>query len=411
MRSIMNKNLCPHCDPYITDSAHIPEKIGGAFSALISFLIPVGFVDKSSRVPQSVNKAILYSLIRTLLILRIVQEIEINDLDESIRNRSLVVIREAHKRGVSIKALRVLGRSDIGVFSFEVNGVKRFFDDLPHATIERVYTVDLDDKEKVKELLRGNGLPAPYGMVCKSYREALWCVEKIGFPVVVKPRAGSLSRHTTCNIKTNEELKEAVNIVQMISREFIVEEFVPGNVYRAIVVNGEVVGVCMREAPNVVGDGMYTIRELVHIKNRNPLRGDTHQKNVTLHKIPLGLQAASRLAEQGVEFDDVLPAGKKVYLHKKVILSCGADIHDVTDIVHPDNIALLKKVYDLCETPVAGIDIVSRDISQPYLKEKCVTLEVNGLPYIDMHHYPTTGTPRDVAGKILDYCLAHESIK
>lgn len=401
----MSKNLCPHCDPYITDSAHIPERLGSMFSSLASFLIPIELINKIPQLPQNVNRAITYSLIHTLLTLRILQEVEVNDSDEDIRNRSLVIIREAQQRGISIKVLKVLGRSNIGVFSLEVNGIKSFFDDLPYATMERVYSIDLDDKEKVKELLGKNGIPIPRGSACRNYREALLCVEKIGFPVVVKPRTGSLSRHTTCNIKTDEEMKEAVRITQTISREFIVEDFIPGNVYRVTLVDGEVVGVCKREAPNVVGDGVHTIRELIHIKNQDPLRGDMHQKNFTLHKIQLGPKTETSLVEQGVSLNDQLPADKKVYLHDKVILSCGADIHDVTDVVHPNNVLLFKKVYDLCATPVIGIDVISKDISRSHQTERCAVLEVNSLPYIDMHHYPTTGTPRDVAGKILDYCL------
>lgn len=357
------------------------------------------------QVPQSVNKAIIYSLVNALLALRILQEIEVDDSSKDIRNRSLVVVREAQRRGISVKALKVFGKSNIGVFSLESNGVKRFFDDLLHTTIERTYPLDLNDKEKVKKLLRINDIPTPHGSVGKGYHEALSCVEKIGFPVIVKPREGSLSRHTTCNIKTDEELKDAVRIVQIISREFIIEKFIPGDVYRATMVGGEVVGVCKREAPNVIGDGVHTIRELVHTKNQDPLRGDTHQKNFTLHKIQLGDQAEVLLVEQGVSLDEIIPVGRKVYLHNKVILSCGADIHDVTDVVHPDNILLFKKTYELCGVPVIGIDVMSKDISRSHQAEKFAVLEVNSLPYIDMHHYPTTGIPRDVAGKVLDYCF------
>ena len=257
-------------------------------------------------------------------------------------------------------------------------------------------------------LLDENSIPVAQGSVCKNYQEALSCVRKIEFPVVVKPRTGSLSRHTTCNINTKEGLTEAVQVARMISNEFIVEKFIPGYIYRATVVDGEVVGVCKREAPNVIGDGISTINDLIHTKNQDPLRGDPHQKNFTLHKIQFGNKAEILLAEQGVALDETLPVNKKVYLHNKIILSCGADIHDVTDVVHPDNLTLFKKIYDLCRIPVIGIDVISRDISRSYLQEPCITLEINSLPYIDMHHYPTTGIPRDVAGKILDYCLENK---
>ena len=32
-------------------------------------------------------------------------------------------------------------------------------------------------------------------------------------------------------------------------------------------------------------------------------------------------------------------------------------------------------------------------------------LEANSLPYIDMHHYPLTGQPRNVAEMVMDYAL------
>ena len=41
--------------------------------------------------------------------------------------------------------------------------------------------------------------------------------------------------------------------------------------------------------------------------------------------------------------ESVLPKGFKARLHNKIILKCGADIHDKTDEIHPDNIALLEK--------------------------------------------------------------------
>ena len=164
----------------------------------------------------------------------------------------------------------------------------------------------------------------------------------------------------------------------------------------------------MREAPNVIGDGIHTIADLIKIKNEHPWRGEAHQKNFTLHKIVADENAQVFLAKRELTVETVLPKGTKAYLRDKIILKSGADIHDKTGEVHPDNTALFQKISRLCDAPLVGLDFICQDISQPYHQQECAVLEANSLPYIDMHHYPVTGKPRNVAGLIMDYVLRDE---
>ncbi len=224
--------------------------------------------------------------------------------------------------------------------------------------------------------------------------------------MVVKPNAGSLSKHVTCNIQNEVGLREAVRIARIVSREFVVEEFIEGDVYRITVVNGAVVAACLREAPNVIGDGVSTVQRLIDIKNRDPRRGMIHQKNFTLHLIVVTARTHELLSTQGEGLESVPLKGKKVYLHDKVVLACGADIHDVTDMLHPDNKALFENAAKLCRASLVGIDFIAKDISKSFCEQKCAIIEANSLPYIDMHHYPVTGKERNVAGEILDLYLA-----
>jgi len=50
--------------------------------------------------------------------------------------------------------------------------------------------------------------------------------EKLGFPLVVKPRGGSVARHVTTNIRSRDELLKAINKAVVYSPAFIVERFV-----------------------------------------------------------------------------------------------------------------------------------------------------------------------------------------
>ena len=269
----------------------------------------------------------------------------------------------------------------------------------------KILEIDADDKYKLKKILQKNNLPNAEGESFYNIKKAMAYAEKIGYPLVVKPRASSLSKHITCNIKTKDELKEAIRIAKMISPDFVVEKFINGEVYRITLVNHKFAACCLREAPNVTGDGKSTIKELIAEKNSDPKRGNFDQKNFGLHKILLTPLATSLLAKQNLKFSSILKRGQKAYLHNKVILACGADIHDRTDKIHQKNKLLFQEVSKLCKLPLVGFDFICQDISLPYNKQKCAVIEANSLPSIEMHHFPTTGKSQNVAKQIFDSYL------
>lgn len=361
--------------------------------------------NKFPKLLTGIHRIFLYNLFKMFLAARILKEVDISDEDETLPNRTLVVAREAAKRGIPIKSFKLLGKESTKFFSIETKNKKIIFEVLLTEDIAQISKIDFDDKDKLKQILKANNLPCAEGECFRSAKKGVAYAKKLGFPLVVKPKLGSLSKHIVCDIQNEADLKKAIKIAQIINPEFIVEKFIKGDVYRITLVGHKVAAGCMREAPNVVGDGIHTIADLIKIKNKHPWRGEAHQKNFTLHKIRADESARDFLAKQGLEMKSILPAGTKVYLHNKIILKCGADIHDKTEETHPDNIALFQKISRLCETPLVGLDFICQDISQSHHKQKCAVLEANSLPYIDMHHYPATGKPRNVARLVMDYVL------
>ena len=404
----MNNN-CIHCDPHVTSSSHISERIEGLiFPVWNIFSLPEHIIKgRFYNIFVKLNKKIVNNFIEFLFVIQILQEVDILTENESLHNRTLILVHEARRRGFFIKSIKFLGKKNTNYFSTMINNRKIFFEGLPTAEITDVLRINFDNKYELKKLLQLYNLPHPKGECFSKSESGLLFIKNISFPLVVKPKSGSLSKHTTCNILDEPTLKEAIRIAQIIEREFIVEEFIEGDVHRITLVDGKVVASCLREPPNVLGDGKRTVLELVDIKNKDPRRGHAHQKNFTLHKIqPDSMKAKELLLQQGVSIETILPRGKKIYLHDKVTLSAGADIHDTTDMIHKDKISLFKKDYDICGATVIGIDFITKDISRSHHTERCAVIEVNSLPYIDMHHYPVTGLPRNVAGYILDYCIS-----
>jgi cyanophycin synthetase len=90
-------------------------------------------------------------------------------------------------------------------------------------------------------------------------------------------------------------------------------------------------------------------------------------------------------------------------LIQKISRGSGGSNIDVTDDVHPENMRLFEKVGRVLADPLVGIDFIIRDISHPWQRQlPCGVIECNGLPFIDLHHYPLSGKTRDAAGALWD---------
>lgn len=255
------------------------------------------------------------------------------------------------------------------------------------------------NKHAAKDLLRAAGLPVPRGEVVRSADEALAAAHRIGWPVVVKPLDGNQGRGVTTAIFTDTQASEAFERAAAISRRVIVEQELPGTDHRLLVVAGELVAVAERVPAHVVGDGRHTIEELIGIVNADPRRGVGHEAVLTRIRIDEALLRF--LARASHMISDVPPRGARVWLRSAANLSTGGTAIDRTDEVHPDNVAIAIQAAATIGLDVAGIDMMSPDISLSLAETGGGIVEVNAAPGLRMHIAPSEGTPRDVAAPIL----------
>ncbi len=406
----MKEKNCPYCSPYKSKLWHWPEKTENLFFYLQLFFSPlVNLIKKNHKIYSFLKRAIFYNFFRLLLLFGIFKEVKIKKNSSQFHNRILVVVREAEKRNIPIKVIKFLGKN-INFFSILINGKKDFFEGLPGLELDRVFKIDFDDKYKLKQVLKENNLPVPQGEKFYSKKKALKYIDKIEFPVVVKPRSGSLSKHTICNIKNKEKLEEAIKIAKQISFEFIIEKFIEGDLHRVTLVDRKMAACCKKTPANIVGDGIHTIKELIDNKNSDPKRGEINQKNYSLHKIKITEETPSLLKKQNLRLGSVLKKNQKLYLSDKIILAAGADIIDKTNEVHLENKKIFQKVAEFCGAPLLGLDFICQDVKKPYFEQRFGIIEANSLPYIDMHHYPSDGEKQNVASVLLDFKLKSDEI-
>lgn len=256
------------------------------------------------------------------------------------------------------------------------------------------------DKEGAKTILEAAGLPVPRGTVIQYLDELDQAIEDVGgFPVVIKPLDGNHGRGITLDIDSYSLAEEAYDTARAISKSVIVERYYPGRDHRVLVVNGSVVAVSERVPAHVVGDGRSPIKVLVEQTNRDPQRGEGHDKVLT--RIEINRNTWQLLERQGYDLDTVLPAGEICYLQATANLSTGGIAVDRTDEIHPENAWIAHRAARMIGLDIAGIDIVTPDISQPLHETGGVIVEVNAAPGFRMHTCPSQGTPRNVGDAVL----------
>ena len=261
--------------------------------------------------------------------------------------------------------------------------------------------VDLaSDKEETNAMLRDLGLPVPDQRLVYSARGARRAAERVGYPVVIKPLRGNHGRGVSIGMKTPEDVEVAFEKAREHGRAIVVERYIEGMDHRLLVIEGELVAAAKRVPGHVVGDGQHSIAALVDKVNEDPRRGVGHEKVLT--RLELDHQALRLLSQKSYDGDTVPADGEIVYLRSTGNLSTGGTAVDVTDDIHPDNREMAVRAIKGIGLDIGGVDFLTSDISKSYRETGGGICEVNAGPGFRMHVAPSEGTPRDVAGPVID---------
>ncbi|MBX3296159.1 MAG: cyanophycin synthetase [Acidobacteria bacterium] len=256
------------------------------------------------------------------------------------------------------------------------------------------------NKHATKTLLGDMGVPVPKGYRIRHEEELEETLERVGFPVVIKPLDGNHGKGATVGVKSIEEARVAWEKAKEYSRWVIVEKQLVGADFRALVVNNRLIAVAKRVPAHVVGDGKQTIQELIDETNSDPRRGYGHENVLT--EIDIDSQTMRCIRNAGYELESVLPKGEVLYLKTTANISTGGTAIDVTDEVHPENVFLFERIARIIGLDVAGVDIIAENVSEPLHESGGGIIEVNAAPGFRMHLAPSEGIGRNVAEHVID---------
>ena len=256
------------------------------------------------------------------------------------------------------------------------------------------------NKHATKTLLGDMGVPVPKGYRLREIDELEDALERVGYPVVIKPLDGNHGKGATVGIKNLDEAKIAWDKAKEYSRFVIVEQQLIGSDFRALVVNNRLIAVAERVPAHIVGDGKLTIQQLIDKTNEDPRRGYGHEKVLT--QIDVDNQTMRCITKAGYTLDTKLKKGEVLHLKTTANISTGGTAIDCTDEVHPQNVLLFERIARIIGLDVAGIDVIAPNVSEPLHTNGGGIIEVNAAPGFRMHLAPSEGIGRNVAEHVVD---------
>jgi cyanophycin synthetase len=256
------------------------------------------------------------------------------------------------------------------------------------------------NKAQTKRMLNMAAIPVALGEICSTEEELKDTIDRIGYPIVLKPLDGNHGKGVSINVTAFDKAVEGLLHAQNYSRRVIVERYITGFDFRVLVINNQVVAAAQRVPARVIGNGTNTIQELIDIENKDPRRGYGHENVLT--EIQVDRDTMDLLTLKNYTLDTI-PSGKEiVYLKSTANLSTGGTSIDVTDLMHPENIFVAERIARVIGLDICGIDIMAPNLTDPLKETGGVVLEVNAAPGFRMHLAPSEGLPRNVAAPVID---------
>ena len=245
------------------------------------------------------------------------------------------------------------------------------------------------DKFAFKQLMIGLELEHSNAVTVKPTEQerALACAETIGYPVVLKPVFGSMGKGVFVNLTDAKALLQAL---QKSKGTLLLEKHVEGRELRLYVLGGEVIAEIERRAPQIVGDGVTSIRNLVRAYSQN-------RKRQKMPRVTDFQDFEQILQTQRLNMDSILGQGESLPLTAKIGRSSGGLVHCKSHGFSVRVRDCAKKIAaQVKDLPFFALDIIINH------SELCI-LEINARPQISSMLFPDSGEPVDFPCLYLDY--------
>ncbi|WP_261623329.1 ATP-binding protein [Nesterenkonia marinintestina] len=247
------------------------------------------------------------------------------------------------------------------------------------------------DKFQTNRHLRRAGVPVTDAALVRSPAQAWEKARRIGLPVTLKPADREKGLGVSTDLRDEDSVVEAYRRARRHSRRIMIEQHVDIETELRVMASSQhCISITARTLPQVWGDGISTVEELV--TERNAYRSTIF--SLAGMDVVLDRTAESVLEAQGWRADDVPPVGALVTVGSVGGQSSGGDIAEVSHLSDGRiRDAAVAAVAAVPELRWGGVDLmVERGTGDVYV------LEVNSRAGYGSATFPSSGASQDVAG-------------
>jgi cyanophycin synthetase len=257
-----------------------------------------------------------------------------------------------------------------------------------------------DNKYLTNSILKELGVPVPRRIVTSDVAEVIHFQKHIQKPIVIKPIVGSKGKRISIGLQSESTIREAFKWAFEIDNDVIAQEFIEGDSYRVLIIDNKFAAAVRLQPPFVIGNGIDTIEHL--IAQINLEEGRQIGEKGKLAMVEIDEDTLKILELKGYHLQSILAEGEKLVLKNSENLRLGGKSFDVSEVINPYNIFVCERISKILHIDVAGIDIISKDISKALNENDACIIEVNSAPDFKMHIEPTEGEKREVQKLFLD---------
>lgn len=241
-------------------------------------------------------------------------------------------------------------------------------------------------------------VPEQVAFSLREFSRAVACLRQDVGRWVLKPAAGASGMGVTCGLEKASDLARGLAAAASFGGEFVLERQLPGDVYRFLVLDGEVLDVVRRDPSSVQGDGVSTIRELLASENQARVNANGARGNQLVHPDHDCLFA---LRAQQTDLTAVPSIGIRHFVKHSNGDGGTFDTHPVPlSTVSTELVGDVTRAVAGVGLRLAGVDVVTPDLSRGLTAARGAIVDVNAPPGLH-YHYLTANGSNPVAVSIL----------
>lgn len=290
--------------------------------------------------------------------------------EDALNPYAKIIVNEARRRGIGVDVLDATH----GYFELSFGGRNVVCRESLTELTTAIAMSRCDNKAVTHQVLNKAGVRVPAQQLASDENNIrfLQQYERI----VIKPARGEQGLGISVDIRTVQDMDNAIRMARKIDENVLLEEYVTGHDLRVVVIDFEVVAAAVRKPPQIIGNGKDKIVDLITKLSRRRSAATGGESN-----IPMDKETERCIREAGYSMQEVLPEGEEITVRKTANLHTGGTIHDVTEELSQALRHVAVTAAKAINIPVVGFDFLVPDVKG----KEYVIIEANERPGLANH--------------------------